>query len=576
MRTLGLATALFVQLATGTSIAAAAQGPQGAPRDSDPISALLLRSESRDDSVRAAAFSEIRRRGPALLPGLDSILRAASWDHKTAAANALVLIGTPALPTIRAAARDTSSVGFTMEEALDWPHVSDSARTVLLVALVADSSSVVRARAVRALGAHASEGSRLGNIVLRALSDPAPSVREAAASQAIHLRDSSARSRAVPALVVLLEDSSAKVRREAVYALGNMSDVSAVAVPQILVRMQSDPDTAIRQLSIRALGWIGTGASEAVHPLLGCAENWPPLLQTECLTALGGVGTSKLSRAGADSVIGALRGHLDSPDSTARLAAVYSLVRLGRPAIPSLSIALRSPDSGVALEAARGLGSFFDDTMVVSPLLRALGDPRVSVRSAAAEAVAGVATDVQPRLHRLESFGSPQTGAAARRALEIRAVAHALPVAQKCYRLEYSPWEIPDSAKSEEWGPSPEWLRFSTELARWPRTRDPLPFTVQQRFGKEWVSTGYWIPDPAHLDMKVDANPSLSGKRLTLHVEPNGELRGHIETYWDFTGATQRAPVVGHRIDCERGKDLDATPAPKNGAKNGANEGRRR
>ena len=211
------------------------------------------------------------------------------------------------------------------------------------------------------------------------------------------------------------------------------------------------------------------------------------------------------------------------------------------------------------------------DSAVIRPLLLALGDPRANVRRAAANALGGLDINVSKLLQiAADSSTVPRAREAARRALHVRAVAESLPIARRCYALEYGKWDIPDSVKSQEWGRSPAHLRFGTVVTRWHRGRDSLAFTVQQRWGDAWVGTGYWEPDAAHQEVTLDASPEFSGKWLKLHVESNGELHGWIETYWDFTpSTTQRAPVVARPIDCGTGKPITPRPAksaPRRGA----------
>jgi HEAT repeat protein len=439
---------------------------------------------------------------------------------------------------------------FHVREALSWGTESDSNALALLDQLVDDPSARVRGAAASALGSHAMRGARVGPRLVALLEDSDPGVRVAAADEFFYVHDSASRAAGALVLARLLDDTTQEVRRAAVYMLGNMGDVAAPGIPGIVERMRFDPDTEVRWLSARVLGWLGPQASGAVPALLAHLADTLPTVRLEALGSLGGIGISRLPPARGDSVIAAIGARLASDDTLTRRTAVQALGSIGTRAIPSLAGALHSSDSAVATIAAISLGRMLEETSIVAPLDSALGDRRRTVRDAAADALGGVGEGALPLLRARTSSGDSLERQAARRALNVYAASASLPVPGSCYSASYGPWNPPLKSESMEGVVPPKEMRFSSVRSWFARDTSAYAFLLERRYRGEWYPTGYWIPDSTSRQIEVNPLPNLSGVLLTLTVARADDVHGTIRTYWDFPAETQEASVTLTKIDC--------------------------
>jgi HEAT repeat protein len=524
-------------IVAGALLTAAAVSAQQPYRDTAAVTALLAHLRDPDSVVRNTALATLHRDSADLLLPLSKMLHGKDVKRQAAAAEALIMIGLPALPAIREALADTGPVAFTMVEDLTALPREESDALALLVPLLSDTRPAVRSRTVQAANGYRRGGAETGRLLARLLTDSDASVRRDAAYAMIDVRDSASRVAGIPLLVQLTRDADSAVRREAVHALGNMGDVSGPAVPALVERIRVDSVLEIAWLSARVLGWLGPRASVAVPDLLGHVNDPRPQVRVESLGALGGIGVTRLSPDLRAAVLDTLRVHLHSRQAPERRRAVEALAAIGPPAIPALAGAVQSRDDSVAFTAVVALGQLPDDHRIVAPLFGALSDARLDVRNAAADALGGARADTMARVRALGS-------AASRRALAVAAASRSLPIAWACYRVTYG------SGAPDEVGRvhAPRTLRFATARS------DPkrMEFFVEQWLAGDWRMTGYWEPNAAHHSVTLNPSPELSGVTLTFDASSAAELHGTIETYWDFRAKTDTASATAHRVDCAK------------------------
>ncbi len=190
-----------------------------------------------------------------------------------------------------------------------------------------------------------------------ALNDPHPHVAEAAASALKRIADAPASadepttpapstvdSPTVIALIDMLRDEDASLRRRAVVALGETRSVGRDAIPE-LVEVLEDKDEVVRREAARALGKLG--ASAAVPSLVVALSDAPDdLVRVSAAEALGRIGRRAIV------AIPALIAALKHPDDGVCDAAAVALLQIGLPAAPALIEAVTDDDPRLRVRAA--------------------------------------------------------------------------------------------------------------------------------------------------------------------------------------------------------------------------------
>ncbi len=248
-----------------------------------------------------------------------------------------------------------------------------------LRALLADSSSGVRAAAAAALG-------KLGP-------DPA--------------------SAAVPDLIDRLADGDESVRREAVAALGLVGANDPDTVPA-LAGMLTDASAALRAAAAAGLGSMGEAAAPAAARLVPLLRDRDPAVQAAASDAM-----NKIGSLCADATQSLADG-LTSDDIQARERTAEALGEIGAAAAgmaPQLAKAATDRNDRVRAKAVEALGKMGEAAagVAVPRLVRALRDPDGWVSALAAEALGemgeGAADAALPALMKSLMHRNPQVRA---------------------------------------------------------------------------------------------------------------------------------------------------------------------
>jgi len=203
---------------------------------------------------------------------------------------------------------------------------------------------------------------------------------------------------AVPALIKALKDEDSSVRREAVWALGNIGDkvdycvclrmYSGTAASDMgeigdkttvpaLTETLKDKDSSVRREAAWALGRIGD--KSAVPALIASLKDEKSSVRARAAWALGKMGDKR----GLSVALGALK----DKNSFVRRRAAYALGRIGeKSAFPALLESLKDEDSSVQCAASWALGKMGDKSGL-SVALGTLKDKKSSVRRDAASAL---------------------------------------------------------------------------------------------------------------------------------------------------------------------------------------------
>src|SRR5262245_13047341 len=161
------------------------------------------------------------------------------------------------------------------------------------------------------------------------------------------------------------------------------------AVPHLTPVVTGDPDPEARLDAIRALIKLGPIARPAVPAICAAAKDRVVFVRRGAVIALG-----IITPAGPEAV-DALMGALIDPDAVVVDNAAHGLMGIGNVAVPSLTKALTSPDTGLRQMAVLTLsggirfGRYRDlGSETVSALITTLADPEVDIRDEAARALA--------------------------------------------------------------------------------------------------------------------------------------------------------------------------------------------
>src|SRR4030042_267341 len=244
--------------------------------------------------------------------------------------------------------------------------------------------------------------------LIAALKDGSPIVRRNAVKALGGISDPNA----VKPLVAALKDEDSIVRGNAATALGQIKDANAV---QPLIDALRDKSTIVRRNAAIAMGQIKDVS--AVQPLIDALKDKDAIVRTNAATALGEIDIFCLLPVGChpdDNVIALIR-KLNHEDLIVRLStikalgeikdsiaveplvttlgdkdcgctAANALVKIGKPSVEPLCAALKDDSTVARRNAATALGKI-KDSAAVEPLIEALKDKDAIVRMNAVTAL---------------------------------------------------------------------------------------------------------------------------------------------------------------------------------------------
>jgi HEAT repeat protein len=255
---------------------------------------------------------------------------------------------------------------------------------------------------------------RLGTSVAeltRALDDPAPEVRAAAAA-ALEKAGDAARP-AGAGLVTLLRDPDDNVRLRAADALVAVGP-SPGWLPELGRMLEQDPPP-VRAAAARVVAAMGPAGKDAVASLVAALQLPAVEVRMAACQALGRIGPE--ARAGVPALIGVMN---DPGDARVRAAEALGLIR-DASAAPALCGALADAQADLRWQAARALGRIGEGARACADaLLTALGDPSADVRMAAVRALPRIGVErarLEPALEALRDDPSGEVRAETGRVL---------------------------------------------------------------------------------------------------------------------------------------------------------------
>ena len=220
-------------------------------------------------------------------------------------------------------------------------------------------------------------------VIEKALTSRDPAVRARAARAFARIQDSTS----IKPLVAACRDSNGEVRREAVFALGEVAIAhpgSPLLAPvrPALDQMLTLGDPVVLDLTVEALGKLGDRT--ATSRLVSLLSDPSPQLRGEAAVALW--------RLADTTAVGALLAHMDDADAGVRWRVLYALEKLQMPDRIVLRVAQRLVDSDwmTRAYAVRTLGRQ-KSPRATAYVLQMLTDPEVPVVVNALRALQAIA-----------------------------------------------------------------------------------------------------------------------------------------------------------------------------------------
>jgi HEAT repeat protein len=236
-------------------------------------------------------FGGFRKDGTAMTTLVQSAMDSDSDVRRLAVAIAAD-VGTPeVLPAILSAASDDDPQVQTVALASLARHPDPSGSAVASQA-ISHADSTVRARAVDALVACASDPDWVETLLRPLLTDKDPGVRARAAAGIVRVRPSTG---AIDRVVVMLRSPEPATRAAAVVALGDLGERA-----DLLEQAVTDADADVRKAALGALAGIGADGHKALVSSLSDSDAGVREAAVAALTALGGDVVDLLAGALAD------------------------------------------------------------------------------------------------------------------------------------------------------------------------------------------------------------------------------------------------------------------------------------
>jgi HEAT repeat protein len=335
----------------------------------DSVAEHISALDDEDWGVREdAAVALGRLRDPRSVQPLIRALRDSDRAVREAATSALKELGEPALLSLGFCLQDTN---LQVQESAACILAAIANEQVLnpLLSAALSPNWIVRMSAAQGLGRIRSP--QAIDTLMLLLQDKVPGVREEAGRAIQAIGEAS-----VPKLLNILHDRNWKARLRAVEALALLKPREAVG--PLMTIVLEDPDTAVRQDAVRALGQIGD--SRAIPLLLSSLALNTPSLKLPAIQALGEIRSTEaipaliamIKSLPTEAYEDRMEGCTDpqyKEDLPPLEAAIKALGKIRAPqTIPALIQALQS--TLLRTEAAEALTQF--GQAAVNPLLNLL------------------------------------------------------------------------------------------------------------------------------------------------------------------------------------------------------------
>lgn len=524
--------------------------------DTSQVTALLKTSFTPDSMVAERAWQKLRSLDSTAIPALLAVMCGDTKTFETfgmpiRAGGVLSRLGPPGIRAlVHALADSDSTVAYNAVLALS-PWQCEADPTPELLPLFSDARPMVRERAAALVRFDGMARQRAIAAMAQALADPDSGVRGSAAGRLYSMGREAMP--LVPDLIRAVHDPVARVRREAALALGRSETADTAAVAALSKAMLQDPDSDIREVAARALGWLGAGAVRAVPALIASLSDRSESVRAEAAEALGHIGADSVVES-RDTILTALSASLTDRDSVVRSSAADALREIGVPAARHNVQGLRNRDPRVRITAARALGEQSPTPEVIDALISLLRDPTSQVREEAVSALGGFGPVVEGQMRTLLAGSDQIAKGGATQVLQYLREVGRLPVADACFDLSLAPWK-PNLGLGEDtiFSTPPITVRFSrVKSFGFGSYNGRLSFRVLPTNGAKMSvhGPGFWTPIRGTDSLSIVWTTGFSGLTMKLAVTRD-TLRGVAETFWDFPRPEQTSQVTGIRTLCK-------------------------
>jgi HEAT repeat protein len=299
---------------------------------------------------RLKKVATLREKGKAGVPELIEALHDDDVKVRTAAGGALGHLGADALPAIPAL-RDGQDENVWMATVLQ--QIGDPAAVALGESLK-DPDPTVRFNAARALQRMGPHTKTALPALTGALNDDDPAVREAV-YVAFRQIGPDARETLVRAL---RQEGKVSSRAEIIGALGMFGPEAEAAIPELQAALRDD---GLRLAAVETLGKVGPAAKTTLPALEKTLKDKDAKIRRAALEAMGKIGRDSLP-----ILLVALK---EDPLRAGAAAALGTIGRPARDAVPTLCKMLEDPDPEARRNAATALGRIGPQTAEVIPAL---------------------------------------------------------------------------------------------------------------------------------------------------------------------------------------------------------------
>jgi len=362
------------------------------------ITAMLLRLEDRNETVRLNAASTLGRLGNASEIVINALLLRLQDEELSVrlyAASALGKLGNTSEIVINALllSLQDDNFGIRLYAAQTLGNLGNTSEALIYALLLGleDEDNSVRLEAASVLGNLGNASEAFINALLLGLEDEDNSMRASAASALGKLGNAS--EAVINALVQRLEDEDNSVGFFAASALGKLGNASEAVINTLLLGLE-DEDNSVRLEAASALSNLGNASEAIINALLLGLEDEDNSVRLEAAQALGRLGNA------SEAVINALLLGLEDEDNSVRLEAAQALGKLGNASeavINTLVQRLEDEDNSLRFLAASVLGKLGNASeAVISVLVQRLEDRDKSVRLEAAQALGNLGNASEP------------------------------------------------------------------------------------------------------------------------------------------------------------------------------------